>query len=428
VDSEFAIGEGVVAKKAEKMKLAIAYSTKDQVELTKQTFKRIRVNFIWVDGSNTVEGKNFFAKYEHNAIASWADIRGGADAAIAFKLTALLRLPEYYTHLGLLENDVLMDEDWFEPTMALFEKGKEDGINVGAVSARSYCDRVLIQCDGYAVMHNLGAGMVVFTRQAAELVLRSFRTHWWPANRLLFAQLAGIDLATYAAFRGQEQFVTTDWGWEAQLASHGLASLALTPARCTMIGQVPSLKEQGLELTTQSVICLSGAGHKTFERYRDNLCRIGEGKMKIDVPGIIHRDGNGLLFFPHQLPALHGSRREGSWKLQWSQGFGPFAYRAGEGGGYLSVHISGTSCFLVTGGAAGGQVTVEDTRSGFKFAPDLPAQGDNPVSINVPGGPVRREVTAHFSEGTVFYGLSTADQQLIDPTFSFDWSQLPEAE
>ena len=105
-----------------------------------------------------------------------------------------------------------------------------------------------MQRDGYAVMHNIGAGVVIFTREAAEIVLRTFRTHWWPDNVKLFAQLSGIDLRTYAAFRGNEQWVTTDWGWEAQLARHGLASLALTPAKCSMIGQDPPLHEQGLEL------------------------------------------------------------------------------------------------------------------------------------------------------------------------------------
>ena len=158
-----------------------------------------------------------------------------------------------------LENDVLLDEDWFTPTMELFEKGKQDGLEVGAVSARSYVDRVLIQRDGYAVMHNLGAGMVIFTREAARAVLHSFRTHWWPANRVLFGQLAGIDLATYAAFKGGEHFVSTDWGFDAQLASRGFASLALTPAKCQMIGQKWPLKDQGLELTTTD---------KSIDRYR----------------------------------------------------------------------------------------------------------------------------------------------------------------
>jgi hypothetical protein len=32
-----------------------------------------------------------------------------------------------------------------------------------------------------------------------------------------------------------------------------------------------------------------------------------------------------------------------------------------------------------------------------------------------------------MSEGAVFYGLQTADPQLLDSTFRFSWDQLPEA-
>ena len=116
----------------------------------------------------------------------------------------------------------------------------------------------------------------------------------------------------------------------------------------------------------------------------------------------------------------------------WSQGFGPFAYRAGKnpdgvGGASLSLRSSGTCSFLVTGGITGGRVAITDTRSGFNFAPDLPAGMEQFASINVPGGPIPRKVTMEMAEGTVFYGLQTSDPQLLDSTFRFDWSQLPEA-
>ena len=398
------------------MKLAIAYSTKDQTELTEQTVKpllRPEIDLIWVDGSDTEKGRNFHRFYNFHWLHH--DIRGGADAAIAYKLTELLKTK--YDYLGLMENDVLLDEDWFEPTMALFEKGKADGLEVGAVSSRSYVDRVLIQRDGYAVMHNTGAGQIIFTRQAAEIILRTFRTHWWPANRFLFAQVANIDLGAYAAFKGSQQFLTTDWGWDAQLASVGLASLALTPAKCQMIGQKWPLEQQGLKLTGPDTLFKN---YDSFENYRDNLCRIRNGTLKTDLMGVIHRQESGQTIFPHQLGMLPGSSCQGNWKLQWNQGFGPFAFRAGTGGASLSLHISGSCSFLV----AGGKLTIEDTRSGFKASPDLTAATEA-VSIAVPGGVIPREIRAHFEEGAVFYGLSTADLQPLDTTFRFDWSQLP---
>jgi hypothetical protein len=412
------------------MRLAIAYSTKDQVELSRQSvLDRILnrgIEVLWCDGSRTEEGQEFFEQHPLRA-ECWMCRRvlGGADAAIAWKLTRLLKTGA--THLGLLESDVLLAPDWFEPTLNLFERGKADGLAVGAVSARSYVDRVLIQCDGYACMHNLGAGMVIFTREAAEIILRSFRTHWWPDNRKLFAQLAGIDLATYAAFRGNEQWVTTDWGWEAQLARHGLASLALTPARCQMIGQNPPLEQQGLELTSTDKP-LNNVSDEAMGKFVLNTRAIYHHKrLKFELPGIIHRDGAGMLFFAHQLGNLPGSKWQGTLELIWSQGFGPFAYRAGPGGASLSVRISGSCSFLCTGGDAGARVRIADTRSGFNFAPDLPANMEQFGSINVPGGPVTRTITMEMAEGATFYGLQTSDSQMLDSTFRFSWDQLPEA-
>ncbi len=412
------------------MKLALAYNTMNKLELTKQSFPILRKGqhaLLWSDGSTDEDALAFFARNQMPATESYAGVRGGADSGIAHSLTRLLQHPAQYTHMGLVEADVLLDPDWLEPTFALFEKGKADGLEVGAVSPRSYVDRILIQRDRYACMHNIGAGAIIFTRAAAEIVLRTFRTHWWPDNVRLFAQLSGIDLRTYAAFRGNDQFVTTDWGFEAQLARRGLASLALTPAKCTMIGQNPPLEQQGLVLTTQLHNDLRADGDtRSFELYRESLAYLRNGGASFESPGMIHRDGISMLFFPHQLQAI-GASWFGSLELQWAQGFGPFAYRAGKGGISLSVHVSGPWSLLVSGGINGADVIIEDRRSGFKATPNLPPEADHPISIQVPGGPVPRKVTCDFEQGAVFYGLACNESQMIDTTFKFDWNQLPRA-
>lgn len=421
------------------MRLALGYSTCDQVELTEQTLPRIishaLADLFWCDGSVMEKGRSYFEAHGLGArCLNSARVTGGADAAIAWKLSTMLAADQNYTHIGLIENDVLLDPDWLEPTLALFEKEHEDGLSVGAVSPRSYVDRVLIQRDGYAVMHNIGAGAIIFTREAAEIVLHSFRTQWWPDNVRLFAQLAGIDLRTYAAFRGNEQWVTTDWGWEAHLARHGLAALALTPAKCRMIGQNPPLEQQGLELTTDSGRW-SDPGPwldpdiRKFELYRQNLIDLRVGLYKLDQPGIIHRDGPGMLFFPHQLGNLPGTQWAGTTELKWSQGFGPFAYCAGQGkdgarGASLSVRLSGICSFLCSGGDVGARATITDTRSGFRASPELPASAE-PIAMQVPGGPIPRIVTLDMAQGAVFYGLQTSDAQMLNTNFKFDWSQLP---
>jgi len=93
----------------------------------------------------------------------------------------------------------------------------------------------------------------------------------------------------------------------------------------------------------------------------------------------------------------------------------------------LSVHISGPCSFLVTGGINGAGITIEDRRSGFKAIPALPGNLGQPISCNVPGGPVPRQITIDFEQGAVFYGLSCSEPQMIDTTFRFDWNQLPKA-
>jgi hypothetical protein len=417
------------------MRLAIGYSTKDRPELTSETLLRIKLpqhgDLYWCDGSVTDEGRDMPRKFGYIVDR----VTGGADAAIAWKLSYMLKHSPAqhpsYSHIMLLENDVLLDEDWYEPTMNLFREGIRDGIDVGAVSPRSYTDRVLIQRDGYAVMHNIGAGVVVFTREAAEIVLRTFRTHWWLDNVRLFAQLSSVDLRTYAAFRGNEQWVTTDWGWEAQLARRGLASLALTPAKASMIGQNPPLEKQGLELVQWADACRNGQlpnanNDPAFASYVGSLSRIRKGERAFELPGLVHRDGAGMLFFPHQLGALDASWH-GTLELQWNQGYGPFAYRAGPGGASLSVHISGSASFQCSGGIAGSIVTIEDHRSGFKAQPSLPP-GNEPISIVVPGSVVPRTVRMTLGPGAVFYGLACTEPQVLDTTWKFDWDQLPRAE
>jgi hypothetical protein len=138
---------------------------------------------------------------------------------------------------------------------------------------------------------------------------------------------------------------------------------------------------------------------------------------------MIHRDGAGMLFFAHQLDPRSW---QGTLELQWNQGYGPFAYRAGPDGASLSVLISGSAAFQCGGGIAGASVTIEDHRSGFRASPTLPP-GNDLISISVPGTVVPRRVTMQMAEGAVFFALVCNDPQMISTTWKFDWDQLPEA-
>lgn len=428
--------------------VAIALSTKDKVSLTRQVLPALqqpnRFDLHWFDGSTTPEGAWFFESELANRVSGsfsfYHERKGGPDAAVACALTTLLDHPNNYQFIGLCENDILLHQDWFGPTMALFERGRSEGLEVGAVSARAYEDRILIQRDGYAVMHNLGYGTQIMTREAARLALTYMRTGWTTENRRLFAQLSGIDIGRYWAFRIGEHALCADWGNDRILAAHGLASLALVPSPVEMIGQTPPLEQQGLKIASEPFELLRD--DKAFARYAGNLKNIRDGHW-LPPAFIPYRDDSGCLtWFAHQVQAL-GAVYEGDWRLHWHQGFGPFVWKAGPGAEWreakfatdevwikstVSIPISGPCQFLVSGGSKGGQVSLVDELSGYEATPMLPPEGPGRqvVSLAVPRtigyGPIR--FTA-LSPGCLFYGVRTQEPQPIDTSFRFDHHVLP---
>jgi len=408
------------------MKLALAYSTKDRIELTIKSFERAIVGNIdryWNDASNTPEGLELFDSIAANRLFKQRTrVTGGADAAIVFALSQMLSHVEY-THVGLLENDVLLDVDWLEPTMALFDKGAKDGLVVGAASARSYVDRVLVQRDGYALMCNIGAGHIIFTRQAAEIILRNYRTGYTSENWRTFALLSGIDIRPDWCFGPHEHATTADWHWDTLLAHHGLATLALTPAKATMIGQ--NIEEQGLKLIDAELE--DKRNNEAFDIFRERTKLIREGKLRLNVFDRFQVQRGNTIYYPHQLHMI-GGQYSGDWGFKWAQGFGPFAYQAGVSGGSLFVPVYGACSFLVSGGKQGANVELIDRLSGFRAAPQLAPDESNPqiVEITVPGTNAYRMMTLGMSAGGMFYGVTSVDRQPEYVERGFSYADLPQ--
>lgn len=419
------------------MKLAISLLTADKPELVVQSSKPLmdaaianRFHLFVIDGSTNPDNEKLIWDMTWPAGHMHANVRGGAGAAIVYALTMMLKHEENYSHVALCESDVLLLAGWLD-CLDLFERGQSAGLEVGAVSARCFVDRVLIQKDNFAVMHNLGAGMIVLTRQAAQIVLDTFRTFWTSDNRRIFAQLCGIDIGPYWAFRNNEHFLTADWGWDAALAANGLASLALTPSPIKMIGQDPPLAEQGLTTATGPVE--ERRNDAAFERYQATMQRIQAGALQLSVDPKFHYDvGNSTwTYFPHQTQMLGGAYC-GNWHLKEVRGFGTFGWAAGEdakpGLPLLIVPIFGSCSILVSGGKNGGKVEVVDEGSGFKADPEMPPEGENNqvLQLMVPAGIAYRtiRITA-LTPGVVFYGVQTREKQPFLPNVSFDYSMLP---
>jgi hypothetical protein len=414
------------------MKLALALLTKDKPELTKCSIEPLlwpdKFDLWCVDGSVTEDGRAFLrepgAKFSELAM----DVRGGPDAAIVFALTKMLEpfygmgSAEYYTHVGLCEQDVLLKPYWLNPTMALFERGQSEGLQVGAVSARAYEDRILIQRDGYAVMHNLGAGMVIFTREAARLILDNYRTGWWTDNRLTFCALSGLDIGQWGCFRGNEQPITADWHFDTILARHGLASLALTPSLATMLDQ--DIAAQGLKMADGRYDLLRDKAD-AFAKFAGRTMEIRNSDWSL--PDLrIQSSGGIYTYFPHQIPGIGGTY-SGDWRLKWCQGFGPFVWEsanADQGAACLAEAMVLGPCEVLLGGQ--GKVRVTDTHSGYSIVSSLADAGGAILQVPIPSGVSYRTIRVEaLSPGACFYGIRTRETQPWLTGYRFDHSHLP---
>ena len=430
-------------------KVAIAFLTKDRTDLSVQSIVPLlqptKFDTFWIDGSVTEQGQKLPDQYPQLA-GHYANIRGGAGAGIVFALTMMLEHPARYDYVGLVENDVLLGGDAICSAVALFQRGQDAGLEVGAVSARTYADRILFQRDGYAVMHNLGAGQIVLTRAAAEIVLNTFRSGWTTDNRRIFAQLSGIDIGRYWAFRGGDHWLVADWNFDATLAAHGLASLALTPSPCEMIGQNPPLAEQGLTLVRDDTVLITEQGDlRAFDIFVARTKAVREGRLTLGTQTDFHYDPTSstwTYFAPH----VHklGGKFWVDWGFREQRGFGEFAWVAAPENSYpfhksglqgierqkpsLEIPIFGPACFLVSGGKNGGKFEIEDTVSGYKATPELVPEGPQQqvLQLVVPGAVNYRTIRlTALTPGIVFLGIQTRDKQPVDPSIKFDYSTLP---
>lgn len=402
-------------------RVAIAFLTKDRVDLTKQSIKPLLqgggFDLHIFDGSKTVEGQKLLDEYESYAMIHRV-VRGGADPAVLYALTTLFHNHEY-THIGLVENDVLLPTDWFETACKLFEWGEEDDLSVGAVSLRAYEDRILLQRPRYAVMHNLGWGTQIMTREAVGLCIANMRTSYTLENRKLFAQLVDNDIGRYWAFATGEHWIVPDWGNDKILAAHGLASLALTPSPVQMLDQ--DLAAQGLRLATESIEGL--ADNALFARYVDRMeaAHNGSWQPAITIP-FSREEGNAWTIFAHQMRYLGGFYSGGKWTLRWAPAYGGFAWQAAsnekESPPTLSVRILGPCEVQVTGGPNGGRVAVMDLASGFEVCPSLPSEQQHQplIGIMVPGGLTYRTIrVVALDPGVTFWSIRTREEQPLMP-------------
>jgi hypothetical protein len=225
-------------------RIGFALSSKDRYLFTLQTLQSLDteggIDLIWNDGSD--EGgvpalaQNYKFKNARLVEVNYG-VKGGAETAVCFGLSRLLKLG--YDYVGLIENDILFRPGWFRALKELFSQGAADGIVCGSATARSFESHVLEYRSGYSVQSDIGAGMVLFSRAAAEIIMDMYSnpsslqmtTHSW---QKFYADVFGFDLRKFPpfwAFPPDRAFpCTLDWGYTPSLYLRGYASLGTIPS------------------------------------------------------------------------------------------------------------------------------------------------------------------------------------------------------
>jgi len=223
------------------MKVGFIFSTKDRVGFSKKTLEGIDVpgsNFdlIWVDGSGTKEGRLLPEEtaFQHCNLAEvYYGMNAEYDRApLSFGLKYLIQ--HNYDYCGFIENDIRFEKNWFIELMKLFNLGKEDGLEVGAVTAKVWASRVLRYEHNYVTIWNLGAAMTLFTTKAAKIIYnnlyRGDKPRYTYAKKLqkFYLDKFGIDVKknSWELFMGtKDRHLSRDWRYAMELSEHELSSL-----------------------------------------------------------------------------------------------------------------------------------------------------------------------------------------------------------
>ncbi|HEY2821324.1 MAG TPA: hypothetical protein VGJ06_09810 [Candidatus Acidoferrum sp.] len=258
-------------------KVGFALSTRDRFVFTMRTIKALDLeggfDLIWNDGSeqNEVpELSRYLAFRNARLVEVNYVVKGGADAAICYGLRRLLELG--YDFVGLVENDVLLAPEWLAAMRDAFETAAQDGISVGAVSALGYQSRVLEFRKNYSIDWARGAALVLFTREAAQILLENYPRLEMTSQQIrgFYAEQFGVALHVpewAVGGRWMDGPMTMDWGYAPLLYSHGYAC----------VGTVPSLAKD-LEFDVRRVL------RTDYVRAKQNAS--GLAHPRITVPNV----------------------------------------------------------------------------------------------------------------------------------------------
>jgi hypothetical protein len=226
--------------------VGFAFNTADRVEYSKRSIASITADagfdVIWVDGSKTEEGRNLPGKTrpgKSRVREVHYNIRGGPDNAIQFSLQRLLDLG--YDYCGLIENDIVFRPGWFSGLLNTIGWAGEQGLSVGAATVRNFESRVLEYCGRFTLNWCMGAGMALFSRKAAELILRDYAPTSVRELFQFYADLMGVHIRSPELLDSPRPVsrlyrymfdinLPPDWRYSMTLYRHKLVSVGSIPS------------------------------------------------------------------------------------------------------------------------------------------------------------------------------------------------------
>ena len=221
-------------------RIGFSFSSKDRCLYTVQSLKALDAeggfDLIWNDGSTQMEARELARNWRFKNVRLVeinCGVRGGPDRAICFGLKRLLDLG--YDYIGLLENDVVLHPGWFSRLRELFAQGFEEGLVCGAASVRAYESRVLEYRNRYSIDWASGAGMVLFSREAAQMILDQYArlAMTTVGIREFYAELFGValEISEWNIWPVTQAVpCTLDFGYTPMLYRHGFATLGAIPS------------------------------------------------------------------------------------------------------------------------------------------------------------------------------------------------------
>lgn len=218
-------------------KVGFVFSSKERVDLSRRSLRSIDsesgFDLIWLDGSSSEEARRLPESINlrnTRLVEVHLDVTGGPDAAIKYGLRRLLALG--YDYCGLIENDIEFVPGWFPRLMELFRLEEISDLRVGAATTRTFLSRTLAAQSQYAKLWNIGAGMVLFTRKAARIVLRHYHPRRAKELSGYFGKKYNNDLRhSWELWMDRsDRLLGCDWGYSLELDKHDLSSVGTVPA------------------------------------------------------------------------------------------------------------------------------------------------------------------------------------------------------